>query len=152
MLKPGDHLPALTLTDEAGNDVDLDATGKAIFFIYPKAMTPGCTTEACDFRDRYERLQEAGYSVFGVSADSALLNSSFRRLHRLTYPLLSDEDHAFMSAIGAWGEKKNYGKTFMGIIRSTIVTDDDGAITHIFRNVKATGHAERVAKELGLDD
>ncbi len=152
MLVLGDSLPDLTLLDDVGGEVRLADVGKAVFFIYPRAMTPGCTTEACDFRDRYERLQAAGYAVYGVSPDPSSRNAKFRDMHDLSYPLLSDEDHAFMTAVGAWGEKKNYGKTFLGVIRSTVVTDDDGAITHFFRNVKATGHAARVAKELGLDD
>jgi peroxiredoxin Q/BCP len=150
MLKLGDTLPDLTLTDEAGNALALKDVGKAVFFIYPKAMTPGCTAEACDFRDRYERLQAAGYAVYGVSPDPARRNAKFRDLYDLSYPLLSDEGHEFLTEVGAWGEKKNYGKTFLGVIRSTVVTDEDGAITHFFRNVKATGHAARVAKELGL--
>lgn len=151
MLELGDRLPDITLPDEAGNPVALRDVGKAVFFIYPRAMTPGCTTEACDFRDRYERLQAAGYAVYGVSPDPTTRNAKFREKHGLSYPLLSDEEHGFLTEVGAFGEKKNYGKILLGVIRSTIVTDEDGAITHFFRNVKATGHAARVARELGLD-
>lgn len=151
MLDVGDRLPDLTLTDHLGDAVGIGDLGKAVIFFYPKAMTPGCTTEACDFRDRYERLQAAGYDVVGVSPDAPGLNAKFVDKEGLTYRLLSDEDHAFAEAVGAWGEKKNYGKVYEGLIRSTFVTDPDGAITHAFRNVRAKGHAARIAGELGLD-
>ena len=150
MLDTGDRLPDLTLTDHTGTPVRLADLTKAVVFFYPKAMTPGCTTEACDFRDRHERLQAAGYEVVGVSPDPPELNGRFVEKERLTYRLLSDEDHEFADAAGAWGEKKNYGRVYEGLIRSTIVTDDDGTISHVFRNVKATGHAARVASELDL--
>ncbi len=152
MLDVGDRLPDLTLTDHTGADVVLGDVGRAVVFFYPKAMTPGCTTEACDFRDRYERLQAEGYEVVGVSPDAPELNARFVEQERLTYRLLSDEDHAFAESVGAWGEKKNYGKVYEGLIRSTVVTDADGTITHAFRNVKAKGHAARIARELGIEE
>ncbi len=139
----------MTLSDHTGQPVSLGDVGKAVLFFYPKAMTPGCTTEACDFRDRYERLQAAGYEVFGVSPDKPDYNARFVEKEGLSYRLLSDEDHAFAESVGAWGEKKNYGKVYEGLIRSTLVVED-GAIAHAFRNVKAKGHAARVAGELGI--
>jgi peroxiredoxin Q/BCP len=150
MLDVGDRLPELTLSDHTGTDVSLLALGKAVVFFYPKAMTPGCTAEACDFRDRYERLQAEGYEVVGVSPDPPGLNARFVEKEGLTYRLLSDDGHLFAEAVGAWGEKKNYGKVYEGLIRSTLVTDDTATITHAFRNVRAKGHAARVADELGL--
>jgi peroxiredoxin Q/BCP len=152
MLDQGDALPDLTLSDHTGTAVSVADLGKAVIFFYPKAMTPGCTAEACDFRDRYERLQAEGYEVIGVSPDAPGLNARFVEKERLTYRLLSDEDHAFAEAVGAWGEKKNYGKVYEGLIRSTLVTGDDGTITHAFRNVRAKGHAARIASELGIED
>ncbi len=150
MLDVGDRLPDLTLTDHTGADVRLADLGKAVIFFYPKAMTPGCTTEACDFRDRHEPLVAAGFEVVGVSPDAPSLNARFVEKEGLTYRLLSDEDHAFAESVGAWGEKKNYGKVYEGLIRSTFVTDEAGTITHAFRNVRAKGHAGRVADELGI--
>lgn len=150
MLDIGDRLPDLTLSDHTGTPVALGDVEKAVLFFYPKAMTPGCTTEACDFRDRYERLQAAGYEVFGVSPDAPGYNAKFVDKEGLVYRLLSDEDHAFAESVGAWGEKKNYGKVYEGLIRSTVVVED-GEIAHAFRNVRAKGHAARVATELGLE-
>lgn len=141
-------LPDVTLADHRGNDVRLHDHLPAVIFFYPKAMTPGCTTEACDFRDRLGPLTDAGYTVFGASPDKPALNAKFVEKERLTYPLLSDEDHALAEELGAWGIKKNYGKEYEGLIRSTFVIDADGTISRAFRNVRAKGHAERVVKEL----
>ncbi len=152
MLDIGDSLPPRTLLDETGSEVDLSLLAKAVLFVYPAAMTPGCTTEACDFRDRYERLQGAGYEVIGVSPDAPEANAAFKKEYALPYRLLSDPDHELLEEIGAWGMKKNYGREYEGVIRSTIVTDEAGAITHAFRNVRAKGHAARIARELGLGD
>lgn len=149
MLDTGDTLPAFTLTDHTGKTVALGDLDKAVVFFYPKAMTPGCTTEACDFRDNYALLQSEGYDVLGVSPDAPEVNAAFVEKERLTFRLLSDVDHAFAEAMGAWGEKKNYGKTYEGLIRSTFVVEN-GVITHAFRNVKATGHAARIMREMGL--
>jgi peroxiredoxin Q/BCP len=152
MFDIGDTLPVRTLLDETGSEVDLADLGATVLFVYPAAMTPGCTTEACDFRDRYERLQGAGYDVVGLSPDAPEKNAAFREAHDLPYRLLSDPDHAVLEELGAWGMKKNYGREYEGVIRSTLITDDDGVITHAFRNVRAKGHAARIARELGLED
>lgn len=152
MLDIGDTLPTRTLLDEAESEVALGDLGATVLFVYPAAMTPGCTTEACDFRDRYERLQAAGFDVVGLSPDAPEKNAAFRDAHGLPYRLLSDPDHELLEELGAWGMKKNYGREYEGVIRSTIITDAEGAITHAFRNVRAKGHAARIARELGLDD
>ena len=141
-------LPDVTLADHHGDAVRLYDHLPAVIFFYPKAMTPGCTTEACDFRDRLEPLSEAGYSVFGASPDSPELNAKFVDKERLTYPLLSDQDHSLAEKLGAWGIKKNYGKEYEGLIRSTFVVEKDGTISQAFRNVRAKGHAERVVNAL----
>lgn len=150
MLEVGDALPELTLSDHEGNSVALSSIREAVIWFYPAAMTPGCTQEACDFRDAKEVLLEAGFSIFGVSPDAPAKNAEFAAQESLTYQLLSDEDHEFAGAMGAWGAKKNYGREYVGLIRSTFITDDEGVITHAFRNVKATGHGARILKELDL--
>ena len=139
-----------TLPDQDGNPVSAaDFAGRRlIMFFYPKAMTPGCTTEACDFRDSYDELLEAGYDIVGISPDPPAANAQFRQAEGLPFPLLSDQDHALASALGAWGTKTMYGKEYEGIIRSTFVLGPDGEITHEFRNVKADGHVARVKEEL----
>jgi peroxiredoxin Q/BCP len=121
---------------------------KLILFFYPKAMTPGCTAESCDFRDSFEEFREAGYDILGVSPDAPQRNARFREKEGLNFDLLSDEDKVLATALGAWGEKKNYGKVFNGIIRSTFVVGPDGETLHAWRNVKATGHVARVKSEL----
>lgn len=153
MLEVGDPAPVFTLPDESGSPVSLsDFAGRnLIMFFYPKAMTPGCTTEACDFRDRADSLLSAGYSVVGVSPDPIDRLQKFRKKEALVYPLLSDEDHAVAVAYGAWGTKKNYGREYEGLIRSTFVVDTDGNLDRVYRNVRATGHVARVARDL-LDD
>lgn len=149
MLDIGDTLPNLTLQDHTGAPVPLGDLDKVVVFFYPKAMTPGCTTEACDFRDNYAQLQSEGWEVVGVSPDSPELNAAFVEKEHLTFRLLSDPDHELAEAMGAWGEKKNYGKTYEGLIRSTFIVEN-GTVTHAFRNVKATGHAARIMREIGL--
>lgn len=153
MLEVGDPAPVFTLPDESGSPVSLsDFAGRnLIMFFYPKAMTPGCTTEACDFRDRADSLLSVGYSVVGVSPDPIDRLQKFRKKEALVYPLLSDEDHAVAVAYGAWGTKKNYGREYEGLIRSTFVVDTDGNLDRVYRNVRATGHVARVARDL-LDD
>jgi peroxiredoxin Q/BCP len=113
-------------------------------------MTPGCTTEACDFRDSLAPLQAAGYTVLGISRDDAATLRQFRERDSLPYDLLSDPDHAVHDAYGAWGEKMNYGKLVEGVIRSTFVIDAEGAVQHALYNVKATGHVARVRGLLGV--
>lgn len=147
----GDRLPAFTLTDHRGKKVsssDLVGKGLVIYF-YPKAFTPGCTTEACDLRDRHERFLAAGYRVIGISPDPAERLAEFRDKHRLPFPLLSDPDHKVAATFGAWGTKRNYGREYQGIIRSTFVVDATGRVTDAWRNVKASGHAERVLNAVG---
>lgn len=150
MLEIGDKAPAFTLPDETGSDVSLaDYQGrKLVMFFYPKAMTPGCTTEACDFRDRADSLLTAGYSVVGVSPDPSERLIVFKEKESLTYPLLSDSDHKVAEALGAWGMKKNYGREYEGLIRATFVIDEKGRLSHVYRNVKAKGHVERVTRDL----
>ena len=151
-LQPGTPAPDFTLVDQDGDDVSLhDLRGRnVILFFYPAAMTPGCTTEACDFRDSLAPLQAAGYAVVGISRDEPAKLRAFRERDGLTYPLLSDPDHAVHAAYGAWGEKMNYGKKVEGVIRSTFVLDAEGTVIHALTGVKATGHVARVRKLLGV--
>ena len=122
-----------------------------VVYFYPKASTPGCTKQACDFRDSLASLQGAGYSVIGVSADSMAALERFTEKQLLTFPLASDPDHEILEAYGAWGDKKNYGRTYVGIIRSTVVVNPDGTVALAQYNVKATGHVGRLRKTLGID-
>ncbi|MDT0301570.1 thioredoxin-dependent thiol peroxidase [Streptomonospora wellingtoniae] len=154
-LRPGDPAPEFTLTAADGSDVGLGevlaAGGKrVVLYFYPAAMTPGCTTEACDFRDNLRELEDAGVTVLGVSPDSPEKLARFREQEGLTFPLLSDPGKEVLRAYGAFGEKKNYGRVVQGVIRSTFVIDPDGTVAKAFYNVKATGHVERVKRELGL--
>jgi len=150
MIDVGDTAPVFVLPDETGEPQSLsDYAGKyLIVYFYPKAMTPGCTTEACDFRDRSDQFLAAGFAVVGVSPDPPSRLATFKEREHLNFPLLSDEDHTVAAAYGAWGAKKNYGREYEGLIRSTFVIDPSGVVTHAFRNVKAKGHVERLAKEL----
>ena len=149
----GDKAPAFTLTDDAGRTVRLkDFAGRTvILFAYPAAMTPGCTKEACDFRDSLDSFAAEGYAVLGISPDSPQKLAAFREREGLTYPLLSDPDKKVLTAYGAFGEKKLYGKVVTGVIRSTFVIGPTGRIEHAFRNVKATGHVAKLRRDLGLD-
>ncbi len=121
---------------------------KYIVFFYPRAMTPGCTTESCDFRDSYSEFGEAGYEVIGVSPDPPSRNLKFRQKEGLNFDLLSDEDHELAESLGAWGEKKSYGKVVEGLIRSTFVIDENGQVEKEYRNVRAKGHVDRVKADL----
>lgn len=149
-LEAGQAAPFFAKTDHDGNRISFDdyAGHSLVVYFYPKAFTPGCTTESCDFRDRHEAFYAAGYEIVGVSPDTSQKLAAFRIEHDLPFPLLSDEDHSMAEAYGAWGIKKNYGREYEGIIRSTIVIDADGNVEHAWYNVRAKGHAERVAKEL----
>ena len=151
-LEPGTPAPAFTLVDQDERTVSLeDFRGRrVILFFYPAAMTPGCTKEACDFRDSLAPLQATGYTVLGISRDEPAKLRQFRERDALTYDLLSDPDHTVHEAYGAWGEKVNYGKTIMGVIRSTFVIDEEGKIAHALYNVRATGHVARVRSLLGV--
>lgn len=152
-LQPGDAAPDFTLATDTGETVTLSSLQgrKVILYAYPRAMTPGCTKEACDFRDSLAGLQAAGYAVLGVSPDEPEALAKFVERDGLTFPLLSDPEHKVLEAYGAWGEKKNYGRTITGVIRSTFVIDEDGKIALAQYNVKATGHVARLKRELGLD-
>ncbi|GAB3672707.1 thioredoxin-dependent thiol peroxidase [Saccharopolyspora tripterygii] len=151
-LSDGDAAPEFSLPDADGNTVSLsDFRGRSVVvYFYPAASTPGCTKEACDFRDSLAELNDAGFEVLGVSPDKPAKLAKFRDNEGLTFPLLSDEDRAVMTAWGAFGEKKNYGKVVQGVIRSTFVVDADGKIAKALYNVKATGHVERLRKEIGV--
>lgn len=151
-LEAGQAAPDFTLLDQDEHPVSLsDFRGRrVIVYFYPAAQTPGCTTQACDFRDSLASLQGAGYTVLGVSRDTPEKLRAFRDSDGLTFPLLSDPDHAVHEAYGAWGEKQNYGKTVTGVLRSTFVIDEEGRIVEAQYNVKATGHVARLRKTLGL--
>ena len=150
-LSVGDQAPDFTLPSEDGDVTLSELRGqKVILYFYPKDMTPGCTTQACDFRDAKTSLEGAGYTVLGVSPDPVARHAKFREKHDLNFGLLADEDHAVAEAYGVWREKKNYGKTYMGIVRSTFVIDEEGALSEIQDNVRAKGHVERlVTKFIG---
>lgn len=152
-LEPGTPAPDFSLVDQDGTTVRLaDLSGqRTILYFYPAAMTPGCTTQACDFRDSIGSLEGAGYRVVGVSRDEPAKLAEFRERDGLAFTLLSDPDHTVHSAYGVWGEKMNYGKVIEGVIRSTFVLDEKGVITMALYNVKATGHVARLRKLLGVD-
>lgn len=152
-LQVGQNAPAFTLTDQDGASVSLsDYTGdRVIVYFYPAASTPGCTTEACDFRDNINSLKSAGYTVLGVSKDATPALKKFQTEQGLNFPLLSDPDLAVHNAYGAYGEKSLYGKTVTGTIRSTFAVDEAGTITLPLYNVKATGHVASLRKKLGID-
>lgn len=152
-LVTGDVAPAFTLSNATGGTTSLaDFAGQnVIVFFYPAAMTPGCTKQACDFRDSLAFLQAAGYAVVGISPDPVAKLEKFLARDELSYPLLSDEDHAVALAYAAWGEKKNYGKVYEGLIRSTIVIDGAGKVTVAQYNVRATGHVAKLRRDLKLD-
>src|SRR5215207_11117568 len=139
-LEPGTKAPAWTLPTADGKKLSLaDLKGKkVILYAYPAAMTPGCTTQACDFRDSLASLTAAGYAVVGISPDSPAKLAKFVERDAITFPLVSDEDKSVLKAYGAFGEKTNYGKTVMGVIRSTFVIDENGVVERALYNVKAT--------------
>ena len=151
-LQVGDTAPAFTLTDADGNTVSLgDFAGrKVIVYFYPAASTPGCTKQACDFRDSLAELNDAGLDVVGISPDKPAKLAKFRDAEGLNFPLLSDPDREVLTAWGAYGEKTMYGKTVQGVIRSTFVVDEEGKIEVAQYNVKATGHVAKLRRELGV--
>jgi peroxiredoxin Q/BCP len=151
-LAPGDAAPDFTLPDDAGGTVSLASLRgqRVIVYFYPAAMTPGCTKQACDFRDSLESLSKAGFTVLGISPDKPEKLAKFREKEGLTFPLLSDPDHAVELAYGVYGEKKLYGKITVGVIRSTFVIDAEGLIEKAQYAVKATGHVARLRAELGV--
>jgi len=152
-LEPGSLAPAFTLLDQDERPVTLRDLrgGRVILFFYPEAMTPGCTKEACDFRDSLAPLQGAGYTVLGVSRDDPEKLRRFRERDGLTYDLLSDPDRRIHTKYGVWGEKLNYGKVVMGVIRSTFVIDPKGRIEYAMYNIRATGHVGRLRTLLRVD-
>jgi len=152
-LETGSPAPAFSLPDEDGKSVSLaDFAGKkVILYFYPAAATPGCTTQACDFRDNLASLQSAGYTVLGVSKDSVETLHSWRDEEHITFPLLSDSDLTVHKAFGAFGEKNLYGKKVTGVLRSTFVIDENGSVELALYNVKATGHVASLRKKLGVD-
>jgi peroxiredoxin Q/BCP len=151
-LAAGDTAPSFTLSAADGSTVSLsDFKGKrVIVYFYPAAMTPGCTKQACDFRDSLDALHAAGYVVLGISPDKPAKLAKFVERDSITFPLLSDPEHAVLEQWGAWGEKKLYGKTMVGVIRSTVVVDPDGAVELAKYNVKATGHVASLRKALDI--
>lgn len=151
-LEAGESAPGFSLSDKDGNTVSLaDYAGKkVIVYFYPAASTPGCTTQACDFRDNMASLQAEGYTVLGVSKDELPALQKFAEDEHLGFPLLSDPDLAVHNAYGAYGEKSMYGKTVTGVLRSTFVVGEQGTLEHALYNVKATGHVTSLRKKLGL--
>ena len=152
-LESGDTAPAFTLPDQTDTPVALaDFSGqRVILYFYPEAMTPGCTTQACDFRDSLNSLKSVGYNVIGVSRDAPDKLATFAHEDNLNFPLLSDPDLTVHNAYATWGEKNLYGKTVTGVLRSTFVIDESGSITLPLYNVKATGHVASLRRKLGID-
>jgi peroxiredoxin Q/BCP len=152
-LAPGDAAPDFTLPTDNGDSLTLkDLRGrKVVLYSYPAAMTPGCTKQACDFRDSLGSLQAAGYEVVGISPDPPAKLAKFRERDAITFPLVSDQDKSVLKAYGAFGEKQLYGKTVTGVIRSTFVIDEDGTVERALYNVKATGHVAKLRRDLGID-
>lgn len=146
MLSVGDKAPDFTATTDGGETVSLKGLKgqKVVLYFYPKDNTPGCTTEACDFRDNYAAFQEKGAVVLGVSPDSVKSHDKFKAKFELPFPLLADEDHSIAEAYGAWQEKSMYGKKYMGIQRSTFVIDEKGKIAEVYGKVKVKGHVDDV--------
>ena len=152
-LSPGDKAPDFTLPSDTGESVTLSELRgrKVIVYFYPNAMTPGCTTQACDFSDNIASIKGAGYEVIGISPNDPAKLAKFRERDGLTITLLSDPDKAAMTAYSAFGEKKLYGKLVEGVIRSTFVVDEEGRIEVAQYNVKATGHVAKLRRDLALD-
>ncbi len=150
----GDTAPDFTLTSDTGESVTLsDLRGRSVIvYFYPAAMTPGCTTQACDFTESLSSLQGAGYEVLGISPDQPEQLAKFRERDGLTITLLSDPDRSALTAYAAFGEKKLYGKLVEGVIRSTIVVDPEGRVAVAQYNVKATGHVAKLRRDLGLEE
>jgi thioredoxin-dependent peroxiredoxin len=146
MLQVGNPLPEISVNDESGKSVNLaDFIGrKLVVFFYPKANTPGCTAEACDLRDHYKELQDAGYQILGVSADTEKAQASFKNKFNFPYPLLADVDKQLINVFGVWGEKKFMGKTYDGIHRTTFVFDEKGKVERVITQVKTKEHATQI--------
>lgn len=151
-LSVSDPAPDFTLPNSEGKNVSLSAYRgqRVIVYFYPAAGTPGCTKQACDFRDNLAQLNDAGYQVLGISPDKPEKLARFAEAQGLTFPLLSDPDKTVLTEWGAFGEKKNYGRIVQGVIRSTFVVDPDGKIANAFYNVRATGHVAKLIKDLAI--
>ena len=145
-LKEGDKVPAFSAKDQEGNTINLsDYSGKKlIVFFYPKADTPGCTAEACNLRDNYKALQDAGYELLGVSADSQTKQLNFKNKYNFPFPLLADEDHTVLNIFGVWGPKKFMGREYDGIHRKTFVINEEGMVTKVIDKVKTKDHAAQL--------
>lgn len=152
MINIGDRLPEVLGTDEQGREIRLsDMIGHSfVLYFYPKDNTSGCTAEACSLRDRYVELSEAGYEVIGVSVDSAKSHQNFIGKHQLPFRLIADTEKKLVQAVGVWGEKKLYGRTYMGTLRTTLLIDGDGRVEHIFtpREIKTKKHADQILSHL----
>jgi len=150
MLEKGTKAPDFTLPADSGETVSLSQFRgkKVVLYFYPKDDTPGCTTEACQFRDAYDQFLDAGAAVIGISPDSEKSHRNFKSKHNLPFMLLSDPDKQVLPLFGAIGEKTMYGKTYMGVIRSTYIIDEDGIILEVFPKVKTDGHAEEILRLL----
>lgn len=146
VMRAGQQAPSFSAPDQDGNIRSLeDYKGrKVVLFFYPKAMTPGCTAEVCNLRDNYKELQEQGYELLGVSADSVERQTKFTEKHELPFPLLSDENKEILNAYGVWGVKKMYGREYMGIYRTTFIIDEEGKIEKIIGRVKTKDHAAQI--------
>ena len=146
MLKVGDKVPDFSAKDQDGNTINLsDYKGKKlVVFFYPKANTPGCTAEACNLRDNYKELQDQGFELLGVSADSEKKQSNFRNKYEFPFPLLADEDHTVIKTFGVWGPKKFMGKEYDGIHRTTFVIDGNGVVENVIEKVKTKDHAAQI--------
>jgi peroxiredoxin Q/BCP len=151
-LSPGDTAPDFTLPDSTGKEVSLsDFRGQSVVvYFYPAAGTPGCTKQACDFRDNLGQLNDSGYQVLGISPDKPEKLAKFVEAEKLTFPVLSDVEKTVLTSWGAFGEKKNYGKVYQGVIRSTFIVDPEGKIDKAQYNVRATGHVAKLLKDLML--
>ena len=149
-LQVGDQAPDFTLASDDADKVTLSGLRgqKVVLYFYPKDDTPGCTKQACDFRDNLQAFADRGWRILGVSPDSVDSHGRFRQKHELTFTLLADPDHQVARAYGVWREKTNYGKTYEGIVRSTFLIDEKGRVEEIHDNVRATGHVERLMRRL----
>jgi peroxiredoxin Q/BCP len=149
-LSEGDAVPSFELQSDTEGTISAESLqgDKYVLYFYPKDDTPGCTTEACDFRDNLARLGGLGYKVFGVSPDTVESHEKFRGKYDLTFPLLADPEHEAAEAFGVWREKTNYGRKYTGIVRSTFVVDEEGKIAQIHDNVRAKGHVDRLLRDL----
>ncbi len=149
-LKEGDKVPEFEAQDQNGNSIKLDdyKGRKVVVFFYPKASTPGCTAEACNLRDNYKELQDAGYAILGVSADSQKKQTNFKEKYDFPFPLLADEDKKVIETFGVWGPKKFMGKEYEGINRTTFLIDENGKVERVIDKVKTKDHAAQILEEV----